>query len=585
MVSVSSVRHLLLQVGLWLLAIGGLYVGCAPGRDVSISPSASCELSLDTNSPLWKASFARSESAKGARACLVLLEQQGGVQQTSLPVFLYADGLVSSWDDTSQDYKKAPTFTFDAAPPSTKRSFRLHVLPPTLFASVEATKRYQEHVDQCQSVGQASPCDKSPTDPRCWFSFSFELDLAQQQTSLRCQMDQPEPTQETTGENTGDGGARKDASAEPDGPPDADAALPEPPAPPEQPADAAQCATNLDCPVDSICSVDRVCVEGECDPKGPIRCPSDQICASNYKCARLGCVVSEDCPNNALCKNAQCTPKQCAVGIRRCPLGKICADFTCIQRVSCRTQSDCPGGNTEACLKFFIEDTQGYCTSKCQVDTDCPGGQECRDGGDVPGRYCLQPAANKLGQSCAPPDNDCIKPFECVRESDQDTQGTCLQPCTKLYSEEQCPTNAICEPSSTAGVCLAYGTKQVGEPCSLIKKRCVKGAVCIEANSQGGFVCLGMCTPGVSPSGCSTGLTCLQLRRDPQKGVCVQEVTRSEDQSCITAEEVCGMGLICVQADQRNEKRCLRECTNNADCTNGKTCSGTAKGISTTFCL
>ena len=308
---------------------------------------------------------------------------------------------------------------------------------------------------------------------------------------------------------------------------------------------------------------------------------------------------------------------------QECPVGEVCQDDECRVVEQCEDADgdgygeDCPAGpdcneDDPAVTPGADEDSATPVDDNCndRVNEEC---SECCPGGCGPNQFCdscsctnydpntcrsqYQPCARE-GQNngffCADigegqlrcvgvcdkdldePADSCPTPNSACVFGDDD-QGLCLNGCTL---DQGCGTEGFgCLPydGKREGICVPTNDdNEVGDSCNANATfDCETGAICA-GGQRGQGTCLATCRPFAEPNetDCSGGDYCMPV--SPQLGICTADNGRSEGESCMQRNTVCGEDAVgCFPLGGGGGNRCLRLCRpdqGGADCPNSNNC-------------
>ncbi len=207
------------------------------------------------------------------------------------------------------------------------------------------------------------------------------------------------------------------------------------------------------------------------------------------------------------------------------------------------------------CVKRSQNQTNGQCWKPCKADKDCAAGRLCAGGHCVPSDAKCQQAGGQITQACWPG-------LECVLEGV--AEGSCLRSCTG----NDCPTGLACDTKNGKKFCLPLSDKAgEGQDCGDIggkKVGCVEGTECVpERQGSSKNICTKKCNQD----------TDWKWPRFCQGSLCVlgNAGTASLGQACKTGlnaklEERCDGGLFCLTLGQNSQEGfCYRDCGPRSD--------------------
>jgi hypothetical protein len=331
--------------------------------------------------------------------------------------------------------------------------------------------------------------------------------------------------------------------------------------------------------------------------------------ASPVKQQRLDrCSSDGDCYGSLVCRSAyrggpsRCTTT-CNAG-QACLTGERCLDDpaggkTCqIPDVGrpCAAATDC---------RFACLISQAYCTITCINGADCPNGFGCQLVGTPAQRVCI-----KLEADCSTNTNSCIAPSACdttlpvssctmacsnAGDCPQraqglptwtcDAGGICRRP-GDVYGplgEGSTPTQYACSASNTVvnlcndGQHINFGAFTIPSPPSFTCP------VASSVSGSAGDTCVDSC---LYQGGCSFGSACVavgSIGAGSRIGLCLPSNGVGEVGSPCTTDGQCQFGYC-----QRTLGKCSRDCTVDATCPSGSTCTNgnppAVEGLTFRYC-
>jgi hypothetical protein len=290
------------------------------------------------------------------------------------------------------------------------------------------------------------------------------------------------------------------------------------------------------------CRADQVCANGVCtDLPSKCPCPLESYCDLSSNTCKPGCTEDAQCSTGRICNTTARTCKDGCRGDGMCALGKICTAESCV--AGCRQDGDCK--SAEIC-----EGDQ--CVAGCRLDSDCGAGkicdaQQCRAGC----RMDLDCGAS--GVLCDPMSLTCRT--GCHQNSDCPLDSVCDIP--KLTCKAGCDGDArcnagkICEAQACVIGCRTSASCPLRQYCDGTSKKCVAG-----------------CNQDLSR--CGDGEACVSYTNGTTK--CTNECYGN---TCAGTDWECFMPISnsTITTQDKQESRCRKHCSSNAQCAAGEICS------------
>jgi hypothetical protein len=377
-------------------------------------------------------------------------------------------------------------------------------------------------------------------------------------------------------------------------------------------SDGEECSGTDDCPAEMNC-VEGICTAPDAAPTADldggepdVRPPEDGVVDPRDAADVQIDATGEDVEPRADSGDVEADGSEVDTGPSgcggACGAGEICEDGECVSRCqqpSCRNDQQCADiGNGPRCYETCSEANS---VEECRegelcrdllggeddellicMPSQCSTNEECRSGTCINGindyGRCVASGPKAVGEACdlASRGERCKEGAYCIRESSQDTTGTCRKLCDPWADSPSCGSDAYCGLFKQRSGGLSVVSFRQGycnpsiesertppfETCSADANMCTDAVRCVGTS---GPVCIKWCRPGegdcsgTAPPRFSTSATCNNyvfggLRR----------LGRCEPQ--------CSTGGDCPDGQTCRQGLCRRTCTSAADCCDATPC-------------
>jgi hypothetical protein len=298
------------------------------------------------------------------------------------------------------------------------------------------------------------------------------------------------------------------------------------------------CSPNAICTVGSGNQVQCTCKQGytgngyTCTPVSTNPCLTNNGgCDPNASCFPTGNGSVECTCNSGYTGNGY----TCTAVANTTPVGATCADSSAEAQSTCQSGYNC----------YAVTD-DNYCSKTCSTNADCGSNgvyaNTCADAGIS---ICLRGCSLFNGSTCGRSD------LGCYELNGGGSAGVCWKACT---SDDDCAYGSRCDAS-------ARGCKRIA---------CNSNGTCANANDvcytrTEGATTVKSCVPKCTLTGCPSGRQCNTTSK-----VC--EGTRATYETCGQNVGDCKPGNECVEYGDPGSL-CMKQCTSNANCPSGSTCS------------